>query len=43
MILAMGSLVTNLTPLDYAIVAAYIVVLMIIGYKSSFSKKKNKD
>jgi solute:Na+ symporter, SSS family len=43
MTLAMGSLVTNLTPLDYGIVAAYIVVLMIIGYKSSFAKKKNKD
>ncbi len=40
---AMGSLVTNLTTLDYAIVVAYIIVLMVIGYRASFAKKKKTD
>jgi len=39
----MGSLVTNLTALDYAIVAAYVIVLVIIGYRASFAKKKKTD
>jgi len=43
MIVAMGSLVTNLTTLDYAIVVAYIIVLMVIGYRASFAKKKKPD
>src|SRR3954447_24409749 len=33
-------IIARLTPLDYAIVAAYLVVLMIIGYRASFGKKK---
>lgn len=36
----MGSLVTNLTALDYGIVVAYVIVLVFIGYRASFSKKK---
>ncbi|HEY8784601.1 MAG TPA: sodium/solute symporter [Mucilaginibacter sp.] len=40
MILAEGHLGSNLKTLDYAIVAAYLVVLVIIGYRASFAKKK---
>jgi SSS family solute:Na+ symporter len=40
MTIAMGSLVTNLTALDYAIVIAYVIVLVIIGYRASFAKNK---
>jgi len=36
----MGHLATNLTMLDYAIVAAYLVVLLVIGYRASFVEKK---
>jgi len=43
MTLAMGHLGSNLTALDYAIIIAYILVLMVIGYRASFVKKKNKD
>lgn len=42
MILAMGKLATNLTVLDYTIVAVYIAVLMLIGYRASFAKNKNE-
>lgn len=37
----MGNIVERLTTLDYAIVIAYLVILIIIGYRASFSKKKN--
>jgi len=43
MTLAMGGLSTNLTTLDYAIVAAYVVVLVIIGLRASFANKKKSD
>ncbi|MDB4919572.1 sodium/solute symporter [Mucilaginibacter sp.] len=39
----MGHLATNLTSLDYAIVIAYIIILVIIGYRASFIDKKNKN
>jgi SSS family solute:Na+ symporter len=39
----MGHLVTHLTVLDYAIVVAYLVILIIIGYRASFAKKKKTD
>ena len=39
----MGNIVERLTNLDYIIVIAYLVILMIIGYRASFSKKKNDD
>ncbi|MBD0288003.1 MAG: sodium/solute symporter [Flavisolibacter sp.] len=35
-----NNIIERLTTLDYAIVAAYLVILMIIGYRASFSKKK---
>jgi SSS family solute:Na+ symporter len=34
------NIIDKLTALDYSIVIAYIVILMIIGYRASFSKKK---
>lgn len=34
------NIIDKLTTLDYTIVIAYIVILMIIGYRASFSKKK---
>jgi len=39
----MGNIVERLTSLDYIIVIAYLVILMIIGYRASFSKKKSND
>ena len=33
-------IIERLTFLDYSIVVAYLVILMIIGYRASFSKKK---
>ncbi|PWS28815.1 Na+/glucose cotransporter [Pedobacter yonginense] len=39
----MGNIVERLTGLDYLIVIAYLIILVIIGYRSSFSNKKNKD
>lgn len=39
----MGNIVERLTNLDYFIVIAYLVILIIIGYRASFSKKKNED
>jgi len=39
----MGNIVDRLTILDYVIVVAYLVILMIIGYRASFSKKKGTD
>ncbi|WP_029279023.1 sodium:solute symporter family transporter [Pedobacter borealis] len=39
----MGNIVECLTNLDYFIVIAYLIILIIIGYRASFSKKKNND
>ncbi|WP_158827518.1 sodium:solute symporter family transporter [Mucilaginibacter lacusdianchii] len=39
----MGNIVQRLTTLDYLIVAAYLVVLMIIGYRASFASRKKPD
>lgn len=39
----MGNIVERLTNLDYFIVIAYLIILIIIGYRASFSKKKNDD
>src|SRR5688572_11169846 len=37
----MGNIVERLTTLDYVIVIAYLVILIIIGYRASFGKKKD--
>jgi len=37
----MPNIVERLTTLDYAIVIAYLVILMFIGYRASFGKKKD--
>jgi SSS family solute:Na+ symporter len=39
----MGNIIERLTLLDYLIVAAYITILIVIGYKASFSKAGHKD
>lgn len=39
----MGNIVERLTSLDYFIVVAYLVILIIIGYRASFSKKKKEE
>jgi SSS family solute:Na+ symporter len=36
----MGNIVERLTTLDYSIVVAYLVILMVIGYRASFKDKK---
>ncbi|MBV4357508.1 sodium:solute symporter family transporter [Pinibacter aurantiacus] len=36
----MNNIVERLTRLDYAIVVAYLIILIVIGYRASFSKKK---
>lgn len=38
-----NSIVSQLTFLDYAIVIAYLVILMVIGYRASFSGKRKKE
>ncbi|WP_237073702.1 sodium:solute symporter family transporter [Mucilaginibacter mali] len=43
MILGMRNIVSRLTTLDYAIVVAYLVILMVIGYRASFGKKKKSE
>jgi len=43
MILAVSNIVSKLTTLDYVIVVAYLVVLVIIGYQASFKKKKSEE
>ncbi|MGZ3762574.1 MAG: sodium:solute symporter family transporter [Mucilaginibacter sp.] len=43
MIIAMASIVSRLTTLDYAIVVAYLLILLSIGYYASFGSKKKKD
>ncbi|MFY7887444.1 MAG: sodium:solute symporter family transporter [Spirosomataceae bacterium] len=39
----MNNIVERLTTLDYAIVVIYLLVLIFIGYRASFSKKTNED
>lgn len=39
----MGNILERLTTLDYVIVFAYLVILMVIGYRASFSKNKKAD
>ncbi|MDQ7948433.1 MAG: sodium/solute symporter [Pedobacter sp.] len=36
-------IIERLTPLDYFIVGLYLVILVIIGYRASFSKRSGKD
>jgi SSS family solute:Na+ symporter len=43
MVVGMSNIVARLTTLDYAIVATYLVILMVIGYRASFGKKKNSE
>jgi len=43
MIIAMSNIVSRLTALDYAIVVAYLVILIVIGYRASFGKKKKSE
>lgn len=43
MILATSNIVARLTTLDYAIVAAYLIILIVIGYQASFGKKKKSE
>lgn len=38
-----NSIIEKLTSLDYVIVVAYLVILMIIGYRASFSKKRKEN
>lgn len=39
----MNNILSNLQPLDYAIVALYLLILLYIGYKASFGKKKKDE
>ncbi|SFP85053.1 sodium:solute symporter family transporter [Parafilimonas terrae] len=39
----MNNILSKLQPLDYAIVAAYLLVLLFIGYRASFGKKKQEE
>lgn len=39
----MNNILSRLTPFDYAIVVAYLIVLVVIGYRASFSKSAKKD
>lgn len=39
----MGNITDRLTALDYLIVLAYLVTLLVIGYRASFLKKANPD
>ncbi|AHF16880.1 SLC5 family protein [Niabella soli] len=39
----MNHLISKLQPIDYAIVVVYLVVLLVIGYRASFGKKKKQD
>lgn len=40
MTIAMSNIVSRLTTLDYAVVAIYLVILMVIGYRASFGNKQ---
>ncbi|RNL52215.1 sodium:solute symporter family transporter [Pedobacter jejuensis] len=39
----MGNIVERLTALDYLIVILYLIILILIGYRASFSKKKSEQ
>ena len=39
----MQNIYSYLTPVDFAIVAAYLLILIFIGYWVSFVKEKKKD
>jgi SSS family solute:Na+ symporter len=39
----MGNIIERLTTLDYLIVVAYVLILIFIGYKASFTKGEQKD
>ena len=39
----MNDILSKLQAVDYAIVVAYLLILMFIGYKASFGKKKKTD
>jgi SSS family solute:Na+ symporter len=39
----MNDILSKLQPVDYLIIAAYLLVLLFIGYKASFGKKKKTD
>ncbi|MGC4234111.1 MAG: sodium/solute symporter [Niabella sp.] len=39
----MNNILSKLQPVDYAIVAVYLVILLYIGYKASFGSKKKSD
>ncbi|HAK80262.1 MAG TPA: Na+/glucose cotransporter [Runella sp.] len=39
----MNTIVARLTVLDYSIVFAYLVILLVIGYRASFAQKKGED
>lgn len=39
----MHSILNKLTTLDFAIIIGYLIVLLIIGYKASFGKKKKDE
>ncbi|MEI6949219.1 sodium/solute symporter [Paraflavisolibacter sp. H34] len=38
-----NNIIERLTVLDYSIVVAYLAILVFIGYRASFAKKKNDD
>ncbi|GAB3010435.1 sodium:solute symporter [Niabella terrae] len=39
----MNNIISKLQPVDYLIVAAYLLVLLYIGYRASFGKKQKKE
>jgi len=39
----MNNLISKLQTVDYVIVAVYLLILLYIGYRASFGKKKKKD
>jgi SSS family solute:Na+ symporter len=43
MIICMSNIVSRLTVLDYSVVVVYLIILMVIGYRASFSNKKQPD
>src|SRR3954464_5054072 len=38
----MNNILDRLKPVDYAIVGVYLLILLFIGYKASFGKKKKQ-
>src|SRR4051812_45790316 len=39
----MNNILSKLQPLDYAIVAVYLLILLYIGYRASFGNKNKED